>query len=123
MNDTNNTNENLRRYKDYLKKLGPLDNPKRQPTISELVAEGERLLKEEALQFKSQVISKEKLETKIETLSSNPYVKARIEILNKMTPFHRREIEVMEKEGNINNRFYEEFCHNVRLLADSKYPS
>ncbi len=54
---------------------------------------------------------------------TNPYIRAHIEVLASMSKFNRDEIIKMEKEGNIENRFYEEFAKQVRIIADTKYPS
>lgn len=58
------------------------------------------------------------LETKLGSISPNPFVRARIQILTKMGDFERKEIERMEKAGNINNRVYDAFAHDVRVLGE-----
>lgn len=58
------------------------------------------------------------LETKLGSMSPNPFVRARIQILNKMDAFHRNEIERMEKANDTENRIYNEFAHNVRVLGE-----
>jgi hypothetical protein len=35
-----------------------------------------------------------------------------------MDDFHRKEIEKMEKDGNTENRVYNTFAHDVRVLGD-----
>lgn len=50
--------------------------------------------------------------------SQNAYVQARCKILTGYTPFKRQEIADMEKTGDINNRFYAEFVHEVAVLGD-----
>jgi hypothetical protein len=58
------------------------------------------------------------LETKLGSMSPNPFIRARVQILNKMDDFHRKEIEKMEKDGNTENRVYNTFAHDVRVLGD-----
>lgn len=58
------------------------------------------------------------LESKLGSISPNPFVRARVQILTKMGDFERKEIERMEKDGNINNRVYDAFAHDVRVLGD-----
>jgi hypothetical protein len=50
--------------------------------------------------------------------SDNPYLKARIAVLDKMTDFKRNEIKEMEKIGDTDNRFYADFVHEVSCLGD-----
>lgn len=105
-----------------------LPQPDHQETLAELIAEGFRLLAEEEKEkkTKSPVSSqdilghtpKSSLEDKLGSMSDNPYIRARCEILKKMSAIARNEIEKMEKNGNINNRLYNDFVKNVRIRGD-----
>ena len=124
---------------DYKKKLSRvnlnfmsrnnLPIPDHAETIMELAAAGELILQAEAKNPRKAAPptaklpdETTKLETKLGSMSDDPYVKARVEILNGMGEFERKEIERMEKTNDLNNRWYEDFCHKVRVLADWKYP-
>ena len=54
--------------------------------------------------------------------SNNPYLRARIEVLEKYSAWRRNEIAEMERVGNINNKHYAEFCHDVAVLGDQYMP-
>ncbi len=59
------------------------------------------------------------LEQALAAKDSNPYVRARAQILKEM-PFARRErIQEMERTGKIENDTYQEFVRLVRKLGDS----
>ena len=94
------------------------------PTLDELINEGELLLKAEEKEASKTSSKKEgkRLEKKLGSMSSNPYIRARIEILNKMKEVDRKEIETMENTKDVNNRFYEDFVKQVRILGE-KYES
>jgi delta 1-pyrroline-5-carboxylate dehydrogenase len=77
-------------------------------SISQLVAEGDAILKKEAEE------SVKKMSSEADISSKNPYVRARIAILKRMPEWKRSEIATMEKEGKLDNRVYEEF---VKLIA------
>lgn len=83
-----------------------------------LVKEGNKLLAAEKKTIKPKDESA-KLNKTLALSSTNPYVRARIMILEKMPALRRNEIAEMEKTGNINNSHYEEFVHEVRKLGDS----
>ena len=112
---------------DEIKKLGEklremanqerkgLKPTKKAPTLAEMIAEGGRLLDEEQKKTTPKKVS---TPSPIET-SSNPYVKARNKILQGYNEWRRREIAEMEKTGNVNNRFYNDFVHEVAVLGDS----
>jgi hypothetical protein len=51
--------------------------------------------------------------------SANPYLQARNKILADYSEWRRNEIAEMEKTGDINNRFYNDFVHEVAILGDS----
>jgi putative heme degradation protein len=54
--------------------------------------------------------------------SNNPYLRARIEVLGKYSAWRRNELAEMERVGNINNKHYAEFCHDVAVLGDQYMP-
>ena len=58
------------------------------------------------------------LEEALGKMSDNPYVRARIQILNKMKPEARSVIEKMEKGTLPQDRRYDEFCKEIRILGD-----
>ena len=61
---------------------------------------------------------KEKLQSTLATVSKNPYVRAREEILKKMPKAKRTEIEQMEAMGKVDNRVYKEFLAAVANAGD-----
>jgi hypothetical protein len=56
--------------------------------------------------------------TSLPPSSGNPYIQARHEVLSKYSEWRRNEIAVMEKTGNIDNRYYNDFVHEVAILGD-----
>jgi len=52
----------------------------------------------------------------------NPYQRARNEILTNYSREHRAEILAYERDNNLDNRFYAEFCHDVAVLGDQYMP-
>ena len=50
--------------------------------------------------------------------SPNPYVRARAEILGKMSPGARAAVEEMERIGNTCNSIYDKFAQSVTILGD-----
>ena len=56
------------------------------------------------------------------TDTQNPYLRARIEILNKYPEWRRNEVREMERTGDINNAHYDAFVHEVALLGDTYMP-
>lgn len=102
-----------------------LKSPLREPTLAELVAEGDAIIEaEERTKRAATTILKQqeampKSAPKAETpKSNNPYVIARETILNKMDKFCRNEILEMERTGNKDNRIYNEFITEVRKEGD-----
>jgi hypothetical protein len=59
------------------------------------------------------------LEDALAKMSDNPYVRARIEILKKMSPTARSMIEKMEKGELTKDSRYDTFCKAVTILGDS----
>ena len=124
----NNETENFKKYQEYMERNGynKLPLPKTIPTISQLAAEGEKILAdEEKKDSKTTPVPttpvppkpSKALENALGAMSKNPYVKARIDVLKKMSEFARHEIETMEKERNVNNRFYAQFTAEVVTAA------
>jgi hypothetical protein len=122
-------------YEEYLNsvKLTPMSRhnlpiPNYEETLEELVREGYRLIKAED-DYKKKgmppVIKKDtskddhkKLETTLAANSDNPYVKARIQILQKMNPEERAIIERMENGEQERDERYEKFLKAVEVLGD-----
>lgn len=86
--------------------------------INYLVAEGNKLLVDDVKMGKVKDDST-KLRKTLATLSKNPYIRARIQILEKMIGWKKKEIIEMEQTGNIHNKFYDDFVHQVAILGDS----
>ena len=128
-------------FKEYMKQFGrkPLVAPAREPTIDELIAEGNKLLAAEAtanslkkvnnaFSSKSKEKSKpiddsKKLNTALAKTSENPYVKAHALVLEKLlknpkTAWLAKVIEQIEKKEIPPNRQYNEFVKEVEILGD-----
>jgi len=58
------------------------------------------------------------LETKLDSISENPIIRARVKVLNGYSQFRRTEIERMERNGDTDNRFYKDFVAEVSRLTD-----
>jgi hypothetical protein len=52
------------------------------------------------------------------TDTQNPYLRARTKVLTDYPEWRRNEIQEMEKEMNLDNRFYNEFVKDVARLGD-----
>lgn len=106
---------NYQRYLNNLKIRGyeNLPQPNHQETIDELIAEGNRLLEEDAKKSKTSPKVKSKTPP-----SNNPYVRARNQILSEMDPEKRKLIERLEKEGNKDCSQYKDFIEQIRKLGD-----
>lgn len=104
-----------------LGRLGLKPTVKEQP-LMDAVSEGYLLLaadeKKGTLPATVKLDETKRLNNTLGSTSSNPFIRARIQILNKMSPFDRHEIERMEKTHDLNNRFYEDFVHRVRVLGE-----
>jgi hypothetical protein len=116
-------------FKDDEKNLSRrnLPIPDHKETIAELVAEGNRLLEQDEKK-PSPVVKPSVLPVPTSPMlssdSKNPYIKAIIQLLNQWkkdprTAWKAEEIENMKKKKNTNNRHYDEFVHEVRLLGDT----
>lgn len=106
---------NYERYLSNVKLRGyaNLPIPDHEESIDELIAEGDRLLEQEA---KKKTIAKSSPSTK--STSNNPYLQARLKILSAMDPETRQVIESLEKEGKKESRQYQEFIREVQRLGD-----
>ena len=120
-------------FDDFINKMKQLSAQKakatkRDQTIAEMVAEGNRLLEEEEREKNSkkkpeppkpQPDETTKLESTLGSISENPYIRARVQLLNKMTPEARKVIERIEKGELERNHVYDRFVHDVALLGDN----
>ena len=94
--------------------------------IIEAIQEGNKLLAEEE-KLKNKVVvvdDKKKLDTALSTSSKNPYVKARIKILNDWkkdinTAWLANEVESMESGKQPKDRHYDDFVKLVMDLGDT----
>lgn len=87
--------------------------------IAKWVAEGAALLAEESKLTKKKVVDEtKKLETKLGSISPNPYVRARCEILVKYPEEKRKLIELMEKGEKPKDHRYDTFVKEVASLGD-----
>jgi len=125
--------EKLKKYQarlDELKKEGnlvPSPNLPDEKLIQHLAAEGAKLLDAEAKTVPIKVVGKvqpkksddAKLTETLGLSSKNPYIRARIMVLKKYPQWRRNELRDMEQSGNINNKFYDEFVHEVAILGDT----
>jgi len=120
--------ENIQKLSDKLRELAQrqaakerknLKPTKRPVTISEMVAEGEKLLAEDLRVKKATIATPEKApKADIPPTSSNPYVQARHKVLQAYPQWRRNEVAEMEKTGNLDNQFYAAFVKEVSVLGD-----
>ncbi len=101
---------NYEKYLDNVKRRGyeHLPIPDHEETIDELIAEGNRLLEQDA-----------KTTPPTTTSSDNPYLLARKKILSEMTEEKRKLIERLEREGKTDSYQYEDFVKQIYKLGDS----
>lgn len=115
--------EELTNYEKYLaniKHRGISIIPDHEETITELIAEGDRLLAEEAAASKPDPSdSAVPTPTKKIAESSNPYLRARMTILAEMDSEKRKLIERLEKEGKTDSYQYTDFVSQIQKLGDS----
>lgn len=52
----------------------------------------------------------------------NPYMRAKMEIFQKMSPWRQQEIVDMENRKDVDNRFYNDFVAEIISLGDSYSP-
>ena len=89
-----------------------------QANLNKWIKEGDALLiKEKATKYHTKDDSR-KLESELGTTSSNPYIRARMEILRKMSKDRLRVIEKMEDGSLPKDRRYDEFVKEVAKLGD-----
>lgn len=89
------------------------------PTIAEMIAEGEKLLREDAkVKAVTGLAAPTKKKTDLPPTNHNPYVQARHQVLSKYPEWRRNEVAEMEKTGNLNNQFYDAFIKEVSVLGD-----
>ena len=114
--------ENFEEYKARMAnsrgELTPPPNLTLDKLMDHLAKEGEKLLAEEPKPKKVKKDDTKKLDKALAISSKNPYIRARVQILEKMLKWKREEIHMFERTGNINNRFYDDFVHEVRKLGD-----
>lgn len=113
---------NLNKYKKTLKKLGrdKLKPLEKELTIEELCAQGLKEMDAENSKTSTPLSKKESqvLETALGAMSTNPYVQARVKILNDLPPAKREQIQKMEETKNTDSKTYDEFVKMVVKLGD-----
>jgi hypothetical protein len=120
----------MKNYEDYLNQVKltkmsrlNLPVPDHEESLAELVAEGYRLLAENEKKNEKKIKDETKrLERKLGSTSNNPYIKARVEILNKMTETARGVIEKMENGKLPKDPRYDTFVKAVRIRGDQLSP-
>jgi hypothetical protein len=120
--------ENVKKFSEKLRELAMrktanerknLKPTSRIPTIAEMIAEGEKLLREDAkVKAVTGLVAPTKKKTDLPPTNQNPYVQARHQILSKYPEWRRKEVAEMEKTGNLNNQFYDAFIKEVSVLGD-----
>ncbi len=102
-----------------LKRLSDAEAEINDANIAKWVAEGAALLAEEEKLTKKTIVNEsKKLESKLGSMSPNPYVRARCEILMKYPEEKRRLIELMEKGEKPKDHRYDTFVKEVATLGD-----
>jgi hypothetical protein len=105
-------NEMMNKEKLSRKNLKPTSS---EPSIAQLVTEGNTLLDEET---KSTATEKKSDTVPEAELKVNPYYAARLIVLKRMDAWHRNEVLRMEQEKNKDNRFYDDFVIQQRIEGD-----
>lgn len=110
-------------YYQGLKNFGRhnLEPTTKEPTIPELIAEGDKLLAEQPIAPKTIVPEKPKAAPKKKSVpnnSANPYQVAREQILAAMEKDKRDQILEMEKKGDTNNKAYHTFVQLIIKRAE-----
>jgi hypothetical protein len=114
-------NVNNDKYWESVKLRGydKLPQPTHVETIEELAAEGERLLQAEGkLPTPTPSNDSKRLQDTLAAATDNPYVRARVKILNDLPKERRERIEQMEKAKNTDNLIYDQFVKMVVKLGD-----
>ena len=106
-------------------KLTPSPNLPIDQLIIALCAEGMMLLEAEekaktkaAPAMKPKTDDSKRLNSALGLGDKNAYVRARAQVLGKMTDAQHKQIEEMEKTGDTKNRIYSEFITAVSNLGD-----
>jgi hypothetical protein len=86
-------------------------------TIAELCAEGDRMLAAEGY-ADPKSSSNKSLETSLGEKSSNPYIRARAQVLKSMKRWQQKEIETLESSGQTDKLAYQEFVKSVIEIGD-----
>lgn len=120
MSKNNPNAPSLDKYLQSVKDRGydKLPKPDHKETLAELIAEGNKLLELESKKTKKTFPVKSSLENSLAATDSNPYIRARAQILKAMPAWRQKEIETMESTGNTDNRFYEDFVRSVTDLGN-----
>lgn len=92
--------------------------------MKQLAQEGQELLDRETLDDCKQSLPmtsapSERLEHALASKDSNPYIRARAQILKDLPKEKREHILQMEQSGKIENSMYQEFIRMVRKLGDN----
>ncbi len=94
--------------------------------LEQLLREGHAMLEKEGTPVPITIVvtkpvedSPKKLEDTLAAKSTNPYIRARVEILKKYPLWKKHEMESYERNGKTDNRHYEQFVREVRELGDS----
>lgn len=113
MAKSSNDLTNYKRYLNNLKHRGINSPPDHEESLNEIIAEGNRLLEQEA-----QTTSTKSKVSPPNTPSDNPYLRARKKILSEMTEERRKLIDRLEKEGKTDSYQYKDFVAQVHKLGD-----
>lgn len=94
--------------------------PTHEESLQEILKEGDKLLGEEKKLSASAPAKDERtqLESKLASTSSNPYVRAREEILKKMSPAEITTIRNMESGKEPKTQWYDRFVSKIADLGD-----
>jgi hypothetical protein len=108
---------------DLSTRIKKLLRPDHEESLAELIAEGNRLLAEETKNPLKKPVSNDsvKLQEKLGSMSNNPYVRARTEILKKMTPEARAILEQMSSGKKDKDNRWETFCSAISKLGEKFY--
>lgn len=125
--------ENEDNFKKYQERFARIQQENLMPSlelpidqlIMLLCAEGAKLLAAEEklvkpkLKPETKKDDSKKLATTLAKTSTNPYVRARALVLEKMLPAKRKEIEEMERVGNTTNKTYIAFLTELIKMGDT----
>jgi hypothetical protein len=130
--NNNNFNSYLQKIKDTPMSRFNLPIPKKEELLSEALIEGHKLLAAEEKSQASKIYNtvkkeadghklkddKKNLENKLAETSSNPYIRARREVLKKMSTAELDAIAKMEKGEIPKDSWYDRFVHKIAELGD-----